>query len=280
MTRGPIKRLHAYRDDLADERLRGQVHAGRYVKGKAAQVSDAVASLRRAPADDAMQVTQALFGETLLVFETRDGWCWVQLDEDGYVGYVRADALSENVMEATHRVSVPATFKFAGPDLKSQPAIMLPLNGRLSVRGEENGYLRLAAGGYVYAAHCTGSGTYGTDWVSVAEQFLHVPYLWGGKTSHGLDCSGLVQVALQAAGVAALRDSDMQEESLGTAVAQGTELRRGDLVFWTGHVGIMRDDRILLHANGHHLMVVSEPLDEAIARIASKGSTITSIKRL
>ena len=281
MTEKPLsKRLHAWRDDLADERLKGRAAAARFVRGIPAQISAPVANVHRAPATDAMLVTQALFGETALVFETREGWSWVQLAQDGYVGYVRAEALSSVIHKPTHRVAVPSTFLFSKADLKSQPALPLPLNAVLAVAGEENGYLRLASGGHVYGAHCKAANDFAQDWVSVAEQFLHTPYLWGGKTVHGLDCSGLVQVSLQAAGVAALRDSDMQEETLGVPLPRDASLRRGDLVFWKGHVGIMRDAETLLHANGHHLMVVSEPLKEAAARIASKGSEMTSIRRL
>jgi cell wall-associated NlpC family hydrolase len=278
------KRLHAWREDLADIRLKGRLENGagqrRFVAGSPAQITVPIASLHRAPTADAMQLTQALQGETLCIFETKDGWSWVQLDGDSYVGYVRSAALSPVIHGLTHRVAVPATLLFAEPNLKSQPAVPLTLMSGLAVTGEENGFLRLATGGHVFAAHACALGESAPDWVSVAEQFMSSPYLWGGKSVQGLDCSGLVQLALAAGGIAAPRDSDMQEESVGELLPSGAALRRGDLVFWDGHVGIMRDAATLLHANGHHLMVVSEPLQEAVSRIAAKGSRITAIRRI
>lgn len=276
----PDKRLHAWRDDLADARLRGKIKAAAYAVGKPMRVAAAICNVHGAPAADARQVTQALLGETARVFESKEGWSWVQLDGDGYVGYVRSEALSAQAQRATHKVIVPSSFRFNRADIKSQPVTVLPLNAALSVAGEERGHLRLADGGHVFAAHCAETIHRAPDWVSVAEWFLHAPYLWGGKTVHGIDCSGLVQVSLQAAGKAAQRDSDMQEATLGARLPKDAVLRRGDLMFWKGHVGIMRDESTLLHASGHHLMVVSEPLEEAVARIAAKGSEITAVKRL
>jgi cell wall-associated NlpC family hydrolase len=276
----PDKRLHAWREDLADERLRNWLEAAAYSEGKSAQVIVAVCNVHRAPAPDAMQVTQALMGETARVFETKDGWSWAQLDGDGYVGYVREDELAAVVEMPTHKVIAPSTLCFSKADIKSQPATFLPLNAGLCAVDEEKGFLRLQRGGFVFAAHCAGLSHSVRDWVSLAEQFLGTPYLWGGKTVRGLDCSGLVQVSLQAAGRICLRDSDMQEAALGAALAEGAKLQRGDLIFWKGHVGIMRNATTLLHANAHHLMVVSEPLEVAVKRIAEKGSEITSIRRL
>ncbi len=271
------KRLHAYRDDLADSNLKGRVEAARFVEGQNAQCIAPIAGLHRAPAVDAMQLTQVLYGERVRVFERALGWAFVQLVRDGYVGYVVEAALGAPSTVVQRAISARSTHLYPKPDLKTQPAIAVPMNAEVAVVGHAGDYLELQAGSFVFAAHIAASAS--PDFVSVAEQFLHTPYLWGGKSVWGIDCSGLVQVALQASGITALRDSDMQETSLGTAVPHQA-LCRGDLVFWKGHVGIMQDADRLLHANGHHMMVVSEPLAAAISRIAGRGSHITSIKRL
>jgi cell wall-associated NlpC family hydrolase len=271
------KRLHAVRPDLADARLRGRCNATTFAVGTQARCIVPATAVRSAPAADAMQLTQVLFGETLNIFERANGWAWVQLLLDGYVGYIHEAALGDAIDKTTHCVSTRSTHLYPKPDLKTHPALPLPMNSMVSVTGGEGDYLALSTGQYVFADHVSAAPL--SDFVSVAELFLHTPYLWGGKTVWGIDCSGLVQVSLHACGKAALRDSDMQEQSLGQLIAREF-LQRGDLVFWKGHVGIMQDADILLHANGHHMKVVSEPLRIAVERIAAKGSKITNIKRL
>lgn len=276
------KRTHAWRDDLADVALQGRVAAANFVRPWPAQVRRPIVPLLRAPRADSMQVSQALYGEKVMVFEERAGWAWVQLSEDSYVGYVPAEAVIHDVEDPTHRVAVPLTYAYPAPDLKSGPAVALPLNARLRVIETVGSYGRLSRGGFVFSAHLQPEGLYEADFVAVAEKFLHVPYFWGGKSVHGLDCSGLVQLAFQAAGRACPRDSDMQEREMGVTLESNTVsgLRRGDLVFWDGHVGIMTDAETLLHANGHHMLTVAEPVSEAIARIAASGKPVTSLKRV
>lgn len=271
------KRLHAFRDDLADATLRGKSDATRFVEGVNAQCVVPVATIRRAPAFDAMQLTQVLWGESVKVFERKDGWAWMQLQRDGYVGYVEEVALAAVSKPSSHCLPVRSSHLYPAADLKTQPAIAIPMGAELTAVESAGDYFKLTSGHYIYAPHLNAKPP--GDFVSVAEQFLHTPYLWGGKTVWGLDCSGLVQVSLHAIGKDCLRDSDMQEQSLGRAVDQH-HLQRGDLVFWKGHVGIMQDETTLLHANGFHMMVVSEPLQQAVERIAAKGSHITSVKRL
>lgn len=274
-------RLHAVRPDLADRRLLGRVTAKRFAEGQCMQVTAAAASVRRAPRRDAMQTTEALKGEVVRVFEIDAGWAWGQLEGDGYVGYLSADDLSPAVTAPTHRVCVPATFIYPEASIKSQPAEAVTMNAGIAVAATDGAFCRLADGRCVHAGHLKPLPVAGGDFVAVAEMFLHVPYYWGGKTVRGLDCSGLVQLSLQACGMACPRDSDMQQV-LGAGLDSGDlqSLRRGDLVFWKGHVGIMNDSRTLLHANGHHMMVVREPLSEAIARIAAAGSAVTHLRRL
>ena len=275
------QRLHVYRSDLADIRLKGQIHANRFVAGTAVQFIAPCTPVLRDPHSDAMQLTQALMGETAQVFENRDGWAWVQLDHDQYVGYVRSDSLTTAIYAATHHVCVASTLIYPKPDLKTQPAVLIPMNAKVNVIREEGQYSQLSGGGFVFTKHINTSASKG-DYVSLAETFLNVTYLWGGKTQSGLDCSGLVQTALHACGIAAPRDTDMQEKTLGTALQINDldGLRRGDLVFWEGHVGMMYDESLLLHANGFHMQTMIEPLKLAATRIAESHKPITSLKRL
>ena len=274
-------RLHVYRPDLADARLQGQVEADLFVSGTAVQFVAACTPVHRAPQDDSMQLTQALMGETALVFENKDGWAWVQLDQDQYVGYVRSQNLNAVVQRTTHKVSVASTLIYPKPDLKTQPAILIPMNAKLAIIGEQGHYSELATDGFVFTKHIS-VGMAHVDYVAMAEKFLNVTYLWGGKTQSGLDCSGLVQTALHACGISCPRDADMQEKELGTAlhINDLDGLKRGDLVFWEGHVGIMYDESNLLHANGFHMQTVIEPLKLAATRIADSDKAITSLKRL
>lgn len=275
-------RLSAYRTDLADIALEGRVAADRFVAPRIMQVVEPIVSVHKAPRFDAMQLTQALLGERVKVFHEEEGWAWVQLTRDGYVGYVNGNALSAQINSPTHRVAVPSTFLYPEANLKTQPAVPVPLNSQVTVTGESGAYSRLANGRFVFSAHLVAADSFAEDFAAVAEMFRHAPYLWGGKSVQGLDCSGLVQVALEACGLEAPRDSDMQEESLGhkLMVNDLAGLRRRDLVFWKGHVGIMTDGETLLHANGHHMMVVAEPLRDAVERIARQYGQVTSVKRL
>jgi cell wall-associated NlpC family hydrolase len=271
------KRLHAFRHDLADARLKGQCDAPLFVEGVAAQCVVPIAAVFRAPADDAMQTTQMLLGEPVLVFEQLNGWAWVQLQGDGYVGYVRDNALRPAGATCTHHVKMLSSHLYPKADIKTQPAMAVPMMARLSVVASDGDFHCLSSGQYIYRSHA--SAGFAADFVAVAEQFLHAPYLWGGKTAWGIDCSGLVQIALSGCGIEAPRDSDMQERVLGNDVGRET-MRRGDIMFWKGHVGILQDADTLLHANGHHMRVVSEPLKTAVARIEAKGYPVTGVKRL
>jgi cell wall-associated NlpC family hydrolase len=276
------KRLHAYRADIADEKLGGQVVAGRFVASVPMEVAAPVVSVYREPSFSSMQVTQGLFGEKILAYEVKDDWIWGQLQSDGYVGYIPGNSVTKTPTTATHRVSELNTFMYPKPDIKSQPAINLPLNAQIEVIESDGKFSRLSNGLFVYSPHIKPHQEFERDYVATAEKFLGVPYYWGGKTARGLDCSGLVQTAFQASGLEAPRDADMQEQKLGQnlMINDLDSLRRGDLIFWDGHVGIMLDERMLLHANGFHMMTVKEPLADAIARIEPSGGSITSMKRL
>jgi cell wall-associated NlpC family hydrolase len=250
------------------------------LEGKPARIIFAATDLQKAPRRDAMRMTQALQGEAVRVFETQEGWAYVQLNADGYVGYVEEEALGPWSATPTHWLSVPSSFSYPAADLKTSPVEEIFFGARLSITAIDGTYARTSEGRFLPLSHVKQIGENRSDPASIAAEFLHVPYLWGGKTPRGLDCSGLIQLALNACGIHALRDTDMQEASLGRALEKGEPLRRNDLVFWKGHVGILSGPETLIHANGTHMQVVEEPLGQAISRIAATGSEVTSIRRL
>jgi cell wall-associated NlpC family hydrolase len=248
------------------------------------EVVDPQAPVRRSPSPDAALDTEALKGERVTVYETNpEGWCQGRLEADGYAGWLPANALAAPGPPPTHKVAVPRTLVFPGPSIKLPPIEGLSLGCRLAIARIEAPFAVLHSGGYVPARHLTRLDAVAPDMVAVAEQFLHVPYLWGGKTSLGLDCSGLVQIALTACALPCPRDSNMQETALGVPLSPArdlSDLRRGDLLFWKGHVAIVRDRDSLIHANAFHMAVAIEPIGEAIARIAAAGSDLSSVRRV
>jgi cell wall-associated NlpC family hydrolase len=275
-------RRHVYRDDLAAASLKDKVQAQRYVQGELRQVVGAVAPVRLMPRFDAPLLTEALCGELATVYEVRDGWGWLQLENDGYVGYMPMDNLSANIDEPTHWVSSRATFIYPAPDLKRPPIMRLSLNAKVTVTGRDGRFLELMRGGFVYGGHLQPMEEKAKDFVRLAERLVGTPYLWGGRSSIGIDCSALVQLSLQGTGAAAPRDSDMLEGELGVALPNKDidKLQRGDLVFWRGHVGIAQSGEWMLHASGHQMEVVVEPIRRAVERIATTHGEVTAIKRI
>lgn len=280
------RRLNAYRADLAAAALEGRVEATRFVEGKPRQVVEPVAPLRSNPRFDARLDTEVLYGETVHVFDEQEGWSWIQIYRDGYVGYVPSEALGPVSEQTTHRVTILHTHSYPFPDKKVPPSTLFTLNAEMAVTGTaqgETGFVQIASGAFVFERHIAPIEKTEPDFVAVAERFVGTPYLWGGRSSFGIDCSGLIQLSLQAAGRSAQRDSDMQEATLGTALpdpGDHTALKRGDLVFWKGHLGVMVDGENLLHANGYYMQTVIEPLSTAVERIAGIHGPVTAIKRL
>jgi cell wall-associated NlpC family hydrolase len=279
-------RLHAFRPDLADARLQGEVTAERFVAGRPARISASVADVRKAPRPDSGLNTQLLFGDEVVVFEETEGFAWLQAERDGYVGYVSSGDLAPRGAEPTHVVTALRSFVYPGPDMKSPRNGQLSIGSQVTVTGfaETRGtrYGLLPSGEAVVLQHLAPLGTKSDDFVAVAERLIDTPYLWGGFSAFGIDCSGLVQLSMRMTGRKVLRDSDMQEASLGTPVDAGAEfsqLRRGDLVFWKGHVAIMTDGENMIHANGHTMTVAREGLRQAIDRIGYLYGGPTSFRR-
>ncbi|EPF00254.1 C40 family peptidase [Rhizobium grahamii] len=278
------RRLHAYRPDLAEAGLEGRVEALRFVAGTPARVAVPVVGLRPAP-DLAKGIdTELLFGEDVTVFDRADGWCWVKAASDGYVGYLPETALSDARAEPTHIVTVQRTFLYLEAELRKPYKSILSMGSRVRIVGETetrgNRYAMLEDGTAIFAklVQPIGAGD-GGDYVDVATRFLETPYLWGGRSGLGIDCSGLVQLSMLMTGRSAQRDTDMQSATLGEPIDR-SELRRGDFVFWKGHVAVLEDPETIIHANGHTMTVARENFEDAVKRIGWLYEQPTGYRRL
>ena len=276
-------RLTPARGDIAAKSLQGKVTATRFVEGESFEISQPIAPLRESPSAEAMLSTQALKGERVTVYDrSGEGWAWGQLEMDGYVGWLPDAALARPTTAPTHKVTAIRTFAFPGPSIKLPPSESLVMGSHLTVVREDGVFTITREGWYVPKAHLAGVQSHAADFVAVAERFVGTPYLWGGKSSLGIDCSGLVQLSLQASGKQCPRDSDMQQSRLGRELdaTEARQLQRGDLIFWKGHVAIARDAETIVHANAFHMATAIESTSEAFARIAAAGSEVIAIKRL
>jgi cell wall-associated NlpC family hydrolase len=276
-------RLHPYRSDIAAMKLKGLVKSERFVEPVAYQVTGGLASLRKIGAEDGEQYSQALHGETIDIYDEKGGFGWGQMRSDGYVGWFDMVALSSPVLTVTRKVSTLRTYAYSSPSPKAPPHFLLSLGARVcETTDRENGFVFCERAGWVYEAHLSALSDFAKDAVAVAQQFMDAPYQWGGVESLGLDCSGLIQTAYKASGVAMPRDSYMQR-AFGTDVVMGPDfggLKRGDIICWDQHVAMMMNATDIIHANSFHLKVTREPLAVAAPRVSQKYGPVLSARRL
>lgn len=275
-------RTTPYRAGIAAESLRRVLSAESYVSGHLRVVRSGLTALHRSPTPASSLDTQLLRGEEFTVYAEEDDWVWGQSEADSYVGYVSRNAIAEPDASPTHRVNVPVTMYHAEPAAFAETTGISWFGGMLRVVSEApvNGFVEVAEDGWLYEGHLADIESVELDPVEVAMRFVNAPYLLGGRTAGGIDCSALVQISFAAAGAKPPRDSDMQQESMGRPLRESEQPRRGDLVFWQGHVGILCDNKTLIHANAHHMAVAVEPLEEAIHRLDGKGLPVIAWRRV
>lgn len=255
----------------------------RFVDGHRASVVAPVVDLLRSPGGARDRQLLAGAGFLILEADSGGGMAFGRCEADGYVGYVARAGLG-TFRAPTHRVTSLGAHVYAKPEIRAEPVTALPFRAGVVVRegSEANSrdwFRELVTGGFMAASQLEPVAVQAADPVVTAERLEGAPYLWGGDSNWGLDCSALVQMSLEAAGIVAPRDSDMQAGAVGTPLDSNAPLGRGDLVFWNGHVGIMADGLCLIHANAFHMAVTIEPLDEVVSRIRSAGEGDVTVKR-
>lgn len=261
------RRLTPANGRVAATHLKGQVDAKIYTDGDRASIGQVVVDLCATP--NGKRDRQLLLGSAVTVYERRDGWAFISSKRDGYVGYVRESALTDSTTP-THRIATPATHAYASESFKSQDLLHLPFGAEVTVLDERRKFFETTHG-FIPKKHLRPLGQVFQDPTTVAQLFFGTPYLWGGNSTCGIDCSGLVQAGYHACGHACPGDSDMQRDGLGAMLADDAPLQRSDLIFWQGHVAIMVDADTMIHANAHHMAVVYEGLAKATMRIKAQG---------
>ncbi|SMX30652.1 C40 family peptidase [Actibacterium lipolyticum] len=273
------KRLTPANARVAALSLQGKVDAETFTAGERRQIGMSIANLWATP-ERQKRERQLLYGEHVTVFEELNGVAFVQAARDGYVGYVDAITLTD-AADMTHRVAVPATHLYRRPDMKQIEHSWLSFGARVRIVSADGAFFETDQGLFIPKPHVRPINAPFADTVTVAQMHFGVPYLWGGNSAQGIDCSGLVQASLLAGNIPCPGDSDLQEKALGSPLEPGTPAERGDLFFWKGHVALAVDGDTLIHANAYHMAVAYEPIAGAVARIEEQGGgPVTAHKRL
>lgn len=273
-------REFAYKSDLAAEYLREIIEADKYSLGETFRIITNVVPMRRCASNSSERVSELLFGEEIIIFETSDEWAWGQSQTDGYVGYVSKNSISNQLRQGTHEVSALRTFVFDEPNIKANVVACLSMTSRIKITDVKNSFSYIESLGWVFEKSICCIGNLELDAVSVAQRYTGTPYLWGGRSSIGIDCSALVQLSLSRVGVLAPRDTDQQAKSVGKFIGDDTtELQRGDLIYMKGHVAIATTPNTILHANAFHMSVEEEGIDKFLHRLSKHNIQISHVRR-
>ena len=274
-------REFAFRPTIAASYLQGIVAADQFSDGVVCSVTESVLPLKNKPNDQAERASEMLFGEKFIVYERQGAWAWGQSQTDGYVGFVKINGLSDQPASPTHEIKELKTFVYQRPDIKSPVIKELSMGSRVSLKEKGENFICLKEGGWIVKKHVVELNIKEASFIAVAKKYIGTPYLWGGRSSNGLDCSALVQLSLSRVGILAPRDTDQQEETVGCFCGKNPEgIEKGDLLYTQGHVAISSGRDLVLHANVHHMRVVEEPLQAFLSRLDETDHQLRSIKRL
>jgi hypothetical protein len=270
------RRTYPCNGRVAAQSLRGQVDGVTFVKGHLHNIIVPMTNLLALP--NGKRERQLLMGEGFLVLEMLEGFAFGQAERDGFVGYVATSALAV-MPPSTHRVAAKSTHLYPSANLKDLELSQLSYGSKVSVAEDGDRFAKLANGTFIPKIHLKPVSELEIDPVSVAEIFLGTPYLWGGNSIFGIDCSGLVQVSYLTCGIACLGDSDLQQTSLGVEIPLQSPIQRGDLFFWRGHVAMASDSETIIHANAYRMAVTYEPVKPALQRIDANGDDPLLVRR-